>query len=151
MFSTPYEQIEGRQEHARKRNLQAVLGLLKMKNNENSVSFRNMRIQKNDFQKNVLREVFKLTRFPTKQTRDDLALLLNHTNRGIQIWFQNQRNNRDWSDEERHGQGRNSSKDMKNKHGNIDIMALIDIIENNIPGDKKYFWEKFINHVPRYY
>ena len=82
---------ENKNSNVRKRNIQAVLGLLKMKNALNENEGKSMRIQKNDFQKKILKEVYKLTKFPSKQTREDLALLLNHTNRGIQIWFQNQR------------------------------------------------------------
>ena len=78
-------------------------------------------------------------------TRDDLALLLNHTNRGIQIWFQNQRNSRDAKDSDA------LARVDKSKRGTVDILTLIDIIENNLPGDKRRFWERFINHVPRYY
>lgn len=130
-----------RHDSIRKRNIQAVLGLLKIKYRDNENDYRNFRIQKNEFQKNVLKDVFRLTRFPSKQTRDDLALLLNHTNRGIQIWFQNQRNNRDEKDD---------GMD-KAKRGTVDILTLVDIIENNIPIDKKLYWEKFINHVPQYF
>ena len=136
----------------RKRNIQAVLGLLKMKSRENDGDYRTFRIQKNDFQKNVLRDVFKLTRFPSKQTRDDLALLLNHTNRGIQIWFQNQRNSRDDRDEHNTSGLQLSVEKMgRSKRGTIDILTLVDIIESNIPRDKRPCWENFINHTPRYY
>lgn len=97
--------------------------------------------------------MFQLTRFPSKQTRDDLALLLNHTNRGIQIWFQNQRNSREDKQEEKIGcDFRNSlEKSEKSCRGAIDILTLVDIIENNIPKDKKLYWENFINHVPQFY
>lgn len=135
-----------RMDSIRKRNIQAVLGLLKMRGMDKEADSKNFRIQKNDFQKSVLRDVYKITRFPSKQTREDLALLLNHTNRGIQIWFQNQRNNRDecktGSAEDRNG---------KTKRGTLDIMTLIEIIENNIPKEKKLCWEEFINYVPQYY
>ncbi|KAI4290844.1 hypothetical protein PAPHI01_0118 [Pancytospora philotis] len=152
MFSQACTDYDGHKERARKRNLQAVLGLLKMKNDESNGDFRNLRTQKNEFQKSVLKEVFRLTRFPSKQTRDDLALLLNHTNRGIQIWFQNQRNNRESKEEDRHSSSPvESDRRAKDKHGTIDVLTLIDIIEKNIPGDKIYYWKNFIDHVPKYY
>lgn len=141
-----------RYDSIRKRNIQAVLGLLKIKSKENESDYKNFRIQKNEFQKNVLKDVFKLTKFPSKQTRDDLALLLNHTNRGIQIWFQNQRNNREDKDDDKSSDVKCSfEKFERSKRGTIDILTLVDIIENNIPGEKKSFWENFINHVPQYY
>ena len=132
----------------RKKNIQAVLGLLKMKNKEHDNEFKNYRVQKNEFQKNVLRDVFRLTRFPSKPTRDDLALLLNHTNRGIQIWFQNQRNNREENEEIEED---SPEKIDKSKRLTIDIITLIDIIENNIPRDKKIFGDNIINYSPQFY
>lgn len=134
--------------NVRKRNIQAILGLLKMKNKEHDVEFKNFRIQKNEFQKNVLRDVFRLTRFPSKQTRDDLALLLNHTNRGIQIWFQNQRNNREENED---SDAEFNEKSEKSKRATVDILTLVDIIENNIPRDKRVYWESFINYAPQFY
>lgn len=139
-------------DNIRKRNIQAVLGLLKMKSRETDSDYKSFRIQKNEFQKNVLKDVFKLTRFPSKQTRDDLALLLNHTNRGIQIWFQNQRNSREEKEDHNSSESKSlTEKTGKSKRGTIDILTLVDIIENNIPRDKKPYWENFINHIPRYY
>ena len=134
-------------ESVRKRNIQAVLGLLKMKNDDGAGEHRGFRAQKNEFQRRVLRDVFKRTRFPSKETRDDLALLLSHTNRGIQIWFQNQRNSRD----DRDCADLKSPQDRRNNRNAIDILTLAEIIENNLPHEKRYFWERFINYVPHFY
>lgn len=174
-------------DNAKKRNIQAMLGLLKIKSINNQQDYRTLRIQKNEFQKSVLKDVFKLTRFPSKQTREDLALLLNHTNRGIQIWFQNQRNSRE-EKEARHntaiaastgvtrpdgaaasatagtapgtadGEERlksepslPSSPSDGSKKGIVDLLTLVDIIERNMSGDKRFHWEGFINYTPQLY
>lgn len=136
--------------NVRKRNLQGLLGLLKMKNEFGDNDCRSYRVQKNDFQRRILKDVYRLTKFPSKQTRDDLALLLNHTNRGIQIWFQNQRNSKE-DRSNRLSESQTSESTQRPKKATIDIAVLIDIIERNIPKDKRIFWERFINHASRYY
>ncbi|KAI5168639.1 hypothetical protein PAEPH01_0292 [Pancytospora epiphaga] len=140
----------------KRRNLQAFLGLLKIRNSDLLDIYKNQyrtirtRTLKNKFQKNVLKDVYKITRFPAKQTRDDLALLLNHTNRGIQIWFQNQRNHR--------GEVKRTSVDLpyKKPHDRsicdvVDMSTIINIIEDNLPGTMLLFWMKFINYKPNHY
>ncbi len=141
-----YYEKENTLDCIKKHNMQAILGLLKIKNNKTNEDNKNFRIQKNEFQRNVLNEVFKLTKFPSKQTRDDLALLLNHTNRGIQIWFQNKRNSKYC----KHNSLKKSiDKQLKTKHIEIDILTLIEIVEKMLPKDKKTFWTSFINYVPQ--
>lgn len=136
----------------RKRNIQGLLGLLKMKNEYGDAEYKNFRVQKNEFQRKILKDVYKLTKFPSKQTRDDLALLLNHTNRGIQIWFQNQRNSREDKTGNRSDSNQTTdSSDNKPKKATVDISVLIDIVEKNIPNEKRDFWERFINHVSHLY
>lgn len=131
----------------KKRNMQAILGFLEIKKNEVLDENKNLRIQKSKFQTNVLKEVFKITKFPSKQTRDDLALLLNHTNRGIQIWFQNRRNSRDGKYKIKNYKDL-SNKNSASKSNVIDILTLVDIIDENFPQDKKIYWDNFINHIP---
>ena len=135
-------------ERARKKNIQAILGLLKMKGGETMGSSKHSRSQKNGFQRNVLNEVFKITRFPSKQTRDDLALLLSHTSRGIQIWFQNQRNNKGDRGENASNEYRGKGREEKEKRGTIDLLKLVEIIEQYIPAEKRPYWENIINHAP---
>lgn len=49
------------------------------------------KIKKSPLQLNVLKELFKITQFPSTQTRNDLSLLINIPQRSIQVWFQNTR------------------------------------------------------------
>ena len=134
-------------ERAKKKNVQAILGLLKMKTYKQSESVKHARSQKNGFQRNVLNDIFKITRFPSKQTRDDLALLLNHTSRGIQIWFQNQRNNKSERGENNYNEYRGKRREEKELNGTIDLIRLVDIIEHHLPSEKKIHWESVINHA----
>lgn len=95
LLQETYEQyVEENEEFMaiRKKNLQALLGMLKMKSMLTEEQTNKPRMQKTDFQKAVLKEIFDITKFPSRQTREYLALLLKHSARGIQIWFQNQRN-----------------------------------------------------------
>lgn len=138
-------------ENVRKRNIQGLLGLLKMKNEYGYNESKTYRVQKNEFQRKILKDVYKITKFPSKQTRDDLALLLNHTNRGIQIWFQNQRNSKDDKSKRQNDSHDTSESEEKPKKTTIDMSILIDIIERNIPKNKKNFWENFINHRSKFY
>ncbi|KAK6090508.1 hypothetical protein P3W45_000605 [Vairimorpha bombi] len=68
---------------------QATLGLLLMKNG--SEGGNTLRSKKSFIQNLVLKEIFKLTMFPSSQTKIDLSILLNLSRKTINVWFQNER------------------------------------------------------------
>ncbi|KAF5141457.1 homeobox domain-containing protein [Vairimorpha ceranae] len=74
--------------------VQAALGIIKLNKSgrEEDVDF--MRNKKTIFQNTILKEVFKLTKYPSTQTKTDLGILLDLSVRTIQIWFQNERRNK---------------------------------------------------------
>lgn len=134
---------------ARKRNLESLLGLLKLKKGDLLTSNKKLRTHKNAFQKTVLTEVFKTTKFPTSETREDLALILNHTTRGIQIWFQNNRHNLG---------SENETNLIEKKFDLITRLPitkkkvfekdrLCDILEDNLKGNTKIEWIKYVNYI----
>lgn len=134
-------------------NFSAFLGLVRLKRGDFLYSNQKIRTHKNDFQKAVLTEVFEITRFPSAHSRDDLALLLNHTTRGIQIWFQNNRHNISASENDTL-KTQNSADDsvpsyMKKMAVPKDV--LCDIVERSLSKRSKRYWEKFINYVPGIY
>lgn len=138
------DSVQGSYENfIRKKNFQALLGMLKIKSFSEEEKGGKQRIQKSEFQKAVLKEIFDITKFPSRQTRDDLAVLLKHSSRGIQIWFQNQRNKLIISEQEQFpGQKR---KKLFEKKKTIDLTTLTNIVERNISGKSKIHWCNFIN------
>ncbi|KAF9761938.1 Homeobox protein HD-7 [Nosema granulosis] len=70
--------------------LHAALGLLKLSKGHEQKSSLDIS-RKTEFQKTALKKIFNLTKYPTKQTREDMALLLALSPKTIQIWFQNER------------------------------------------------------------
>ncbi|ORD94799.1 HD7 [Enterospora canceri] len=125
-----------KQEMARKRNMQALLGMLKIMTIEDDYGVNRPRVQKSEFQKGVLKAVFGVTKFPSKQTREDLALLLNQTARSIQIWFQNQRN-------------KNVKKYLQRTKNDtkvtVESNTLTNIIEKELSSSTRKQWDEFIN------
>ncbi|KAI4290809.1 hypothetical protein PAPHI01_0083 [Pancytospora philotis] len=83
--------LENDNRRAEERELEAALGILKLRHGPQQPANWYEKIKKTPFQTQVLREVFKATQFPTPGTRRDLALLLAIPQRCIQIWFQNAR------------------------------------------------------------
>lgn len=73
--------------------IQACLGLLKLKRSHMN-HIESNKYRKTPLQTMVLTEVFKLTGYPSTQTKVDLSLLLNLPISAIQIWFQNERRSR---------------------------------------------------------
>ncbi|EOB13264.1 Homeobox protein HD-8 [Nosema bombycis CQ1] len=73
--------------------IQAALGLVKLGRNEMTISSGIRGCKKSLFQNMVLREVFKLTMYPSPQTKIDLSILLNLSEKAIKVWFQNERQN----------------------------------------------------------
>lgn len=135
-------------------NFSALLGLVKLKRGDFLYSNQKIRTHKNDFQKAVLTEVFNITRFPSAHSRDDLALLLNHTTRGIQIWFQNNRHNLSLSENDTL-KTQNSTDDIfenkQLKKKTVPKDVLCDIVENSLSKKSRRYWDKVINYVPRIY
>lgn len=140
----------------RRKNIEGLLGLMKLKRGETLYSNKKLRTHKNDFQRAVLGDVFSLTKFPTSETREDLALILNHTIRGIQIWFQNNRhNNFDSSPKQNKFEIENDRQEMrnliddpfKNKKKGLDRTLLCDILEKYYNGKLKGVWKDFIDHI----
>ncbi|WUR03796.1 homeobox domain-containing protein 14 [Vairimorpha necatrix] len=74
--------------------VQAALGLIKIKKSGREEDLDLMRNKKTLFQNTVLKEVFKLNKYPSTQTKIDLGILLDLSIRTIQIWFQNERRNK---------------------------------------------------------
>lgn len=74
----------------KEKEIQAGLGLLKLSKLNIRRDFVDIS-RKSSFQKAALKKIFNLTKYPTKQTRDDLALFLSLSSKSIQIWFQNER------------------------------------------------------------
>lgn len=68
----------------------AIVGLLKLKRMSQRGRTAGYHY-KTPFQIFVLTSVFKLTNYPSRITRHDLAILLNISPRSIQIWLQNTR------------------------------------------------------------
>lgn len=136
---------------ARESNLEALLGLLKLKRGDLLSSNRKVRTHKNDFQRAVLIDIFAITKFPSSETREELALILNHTARSIQIWFQNNRHNisAHESDEIRSKFGLDSSDETNSKKKTVDRHLLASILESHFSGKTRNIWEIFINYIPK--
>ena len=134
---------------SRRRNIEALLGLLKLKRGETLYSNKKLRTHKNEFQRAILTDVFSHTKFPTSEAREDLALILNHTNRGIQIWFQNNRHNyNENSNKKNQFESSNSPNEpFKSKKKSIDKSLLCDILEKNFDPKIYKIWERYINYI----
>lgn len=141
---------------SKRKNIEALLGLLKLKRGDTLSSNKKVRTHKNDFQRAVLNEVFSITKFPTSETREDLALVLNHTTRGIQIWFQNNRHNSllssskgdKSSDEPADGKNVGPIVDpFRNKKKSLDRLTLCDILGRHCNGKRKHVWNEFIEYL----
>ena len=74
--------------------VQAALGIIKLKKSGKEENLDLMRNKKTLFQNTVLKEVFKLNKYPSTQIKIDLGILLDLSIRTIQIWFQNERRNK---------------------------------------------------------
>jgi len=136
---------------SRESNLEALFGLMKLKRGELLCSNRKVRTHKNDFQRAVLVDVFAITKFPSSDTREELALILNHTARSIQIWFQNNRHtiSTHESDEIRSKFGLDSSEETNTKKKTVDRHLLAAILESHFSGKTRMAWDMFINYIPK--
>ena len=79
------------EEQDMERELEAVIGMLKLRKSFMWRPSYSEKIKKTPFQIKVLQELFKVTAFPLTATRKDLSLLLSIPPRSIQVWFQNTR------------------------------------------------------------
>lgn len=135
---------------SKRKNIEALLGLLKMKRGDTLYSNKKLRTHKNEFQRAVLTDVFSFTKFPSSETREDLALILNHTTRGIQIWFQNNRHNYiDGPNKKMRFVMVNSIEDssFKTKKKSLDRLLLCEILEKHFDSKFKKVWCGFINYI----
>ncbi len=73
------------------KELEALMGILKLKRGNYSNLNWPEKIKKTPFQIKVLQEIFKITEFPSTSTRKNLSILLSIPQRSIQVWFQNTR------------------------------------------------------------
>ncbi|ORD97411.1 HD8 [Hepatospora eriocheir] len=112
--------------------MNALLGLMKIKYPDWDNEDTKIRAHKTTFQKNVLLDVFKITKFPARETREDLAILLKQTTRGIQLWFQNQRN--------KTVEDKNELRFEKEGKKTLTTTELLYIFEGNLTGIYKKIW-----------
>lgn len=144
------KEVDQRQSKTRESNLEALLGLMKLKRGELLTSNKKIRTHKNNFQRSVLVDVFAITKFPSSDTREELALILNHTSRSIQIWFQNNRHNVNTqeSDEIKLKFGVESFDENNGKKKTVDRDLLSRILETHFSSKTRAIWEPFINYQP---
>lgn len=106
-----------------KKELEALVGILKLKKGDSFYSLNRVseKVKKTPFQLKVLKELYKITQFPSTITRNDLSLLIGIPQRSIQVWFQNTRQvNRRNSTE--------PSKQYDQESEDIPIWILLNII-----------------------
>lgn len=94
---------------------QATLGLLLMKNG--SEGGNTLRSKRSRIQNSVLKEIFRLTMFPSPQTKIDLSILLNLGRRTINVWFQNERQSEKFF--------LNNSEELTKRSEKVEINAII--------------------------
>jgi hypothetical protein len=83
---------EGYQSGLKLLELEAILGILKMKRIYKDQIFKKKGYKyKTDFQIRVLNDVLRITPYPSSLALDALGTLLNLKPRSVQIWFQNAR------------------------------------------------------------
>jgi len=72
------------------KEIQAVMGIMKLRNTW-KFEEPNIKFKKSPLQIKVLEKIFRITNFPSSNTRKDLSLLLCMPEKSIQVWFQNAR------------------------------------------------------------
>ncbi|KAF9761948.1 Homeobox protein HD-8 [Nosema granulosis] len=103
--------------------IQAYLGLIRLKRGQ-KINKDGVKCRKSAFQVTVLSEVFKLTGYPSTQTKMDLSLLINLPIQAIQVWFQNERRSR----RRRLKKMSNICEMQENEYFEISILTLVNII-----------------------
>lgn len=104
--------------------IQAYLGLIRLKRSQR-LHLEIGKCRKSPFQILVLTEVFKLTGYPSTQTKMDLSLLINLPIQAIQVWFQNERRSR----RRRLKKISGGTVFSENEFFEISILTLVEIIE----------------------
>ncbi|EQB61992.1 homeobox domain-containing protein [Vairimorpha apis BRL 01] len=102
--------------HLTKKELeyQATLGLVRLKRTYTNYFDIMHKGRKTLFQSMVLAEVFKLTGYPSTQTKMDISLLIDLSFSTIQIWFQNERR----------------SRHNENEYFEINVLTLFNIVND---------------------
>lgn len=75
----------------KKSEVDAAIGLLKMSALRRQRTSFGVKVKKTLLQQTVLKSVYKITNFPSTETRNEIALLLGISQRSVQVWFQNKR------------------------------------------------------------
>ncbi|KAI5168647.1 hypothetical protein PAEPH01_0300 [Pancytospora epiphaga] len=111
------------------KELEAAIGILKLKHVTLKPPSFSEKIKKTPFQVKVLRKLFKITQFPSTATRKDLSILLSIPQRNIQVWFQNMRQarKRHWNSPTRNNKNHDITCDNSNE--DVSICKLIEIID----------------------
>ncbi|EOB14142.1 Homeobox protein HD-8 [Nosema bombycis CQ1] len=78
----------------RESEIQAYLGLIKLKKRRGDNTNDGCKYRKSPLQVKILSEVFRLTGYPSTQTKLDLSLLIDLPIQTVQVWFQNERRSR---------------------------------------------------------
>lgn len=112
------------------KELEAVMGILKLKKGVVRQSGWAEKIKKTPFQVKVLQELFKLTEFPSTATRRDLSLLLSIPQRSIQVWFQNTRQAKKKYRDVLIDRGLYSNSSSESENEDISLCQLVDIIRS---------------------
>lgn len=114
--------------HLTKKELeyQATLGLVRLKRTYTNYFDIMHKGRKTLFQSMVLAEVFKLTGYPSTQTKMDISLLIDLSFSTIQIWFQNERRSR-----RRKLKKQNIEYvDNENEYFEINVLTLFNIVND---------------------
>ncbi|KAM0680570.1 hypothetical protein GINT2_001258 [Glugoides intestinalis] len=137
---------------AKEDNYTAFIGLLKLKRGDLLHSNKKIRTHKNDFQKALLIDILQITKFPSSDTREELALILNHTARSIQIWFQNNRQNPNGLNDKEYFLTENSTSiniEKTCRKKTVERLAMCNVLEKNFSEGNRSMWEQFISYIPR--
>lgn len=73
----------------KKNEVTAIFGLMKL--NDPQYITNSTKYHKSDLQTRFLEEIYKVTNFPSTESRIDIAYLLSMPHRSVQVWFQNKR------------------------------------------------------------
>lgn len=111
------------------KELEAVMGILKLKKGIMTQSGWPEKVKKTPFQIKVLQEIFRVTEFPSTSTRKDLSLLLSIPQRSIQVWFQNTRQAKRRQKCAFPSQVISATSSSDNENEDISLTQLVEIIK----------------------
>ncbi|EOB13042.1 Homeobox protein HD-8 [Nosema bombycis CQ1] len=109
----------------RESEIQAYLGLVKLKKRREETQKEISKYRKTPLQIKVLSEIFRMTEFPSTQTKMDLSLLIDLPIQTVQVWFQNERRNKR---RKLRKEGKNISNDTESLF-EISILTLVEIVK----------------------